>query len=300
VTGRYSVIDLATLGRMAVLETIDTEAVLNQRMAYLVTLWRQRDPPAGAVYDVAALEFDPIKINQEVATYYELMMRDRVNQAARAVTLAFATGSDLDAIATRYPGGVPRMEGESDDRYRHRIWAAPNPLSAHGTAESYEFWGLSALAELRDVTVTKIRPLLSEDPIIIITCMLEGANPTPSPAQLLEVRRYIIDEKRKGATDVVTIRAPIVKDIVYHICLWLYPGPDAPTVLAAVRASLAALVERQRWLGADHTLMAINAAVALAGVHSADIESPTADVRAAPTELVRVTAIEVEYRGRRE
>ncbi len=101
-------------GRMQVLETISTEVVLAARMADLKTRWSTSDPPAAANYDVENLEFDPLKINQEVATYFELMLRDRVNQAARAVTLAFAVGTDLDAIGSRYPGGMPRIAGETD------------------------------------------------------------------------------------------------------------------------------------------------------------------------------------------
>ncbi|RZN24770.1 baseplate J/gp47 family protein [Bradyrhizobium sp. Leo121] len=300
-TARYSVIDLSQLGTMSVLETIDTEAIIASRMTRFKQVWAENDPPAAAQYDVGDLEFDPIKINQENSTYFELMLRDRVNQAARATTLAFATGTDLDAIASRYPDGVPRLTGEDDDRYRHRIWASPNPLSPHGVAESYEFWALSALGgALRDATVVKIRPSLAEDPVVVVTCMLEGDNPVPSTAQLLQIRSYIIDEKRAGTTDVISIRAPIMRDIAYRIGLYLYPGPDAPTIVAAVKDSLNALVENLRWLGEDHTLMQINKAIALTGVHSAVIESPTEDVRVDPTGLVRVTSVDVEYRGRRE
>ena len=101
--------------------------------------------------------------------YFELLVRDRVNQACRAVTLAFAVGSDLDAIASRYPYGVTRIQydingnvltpdqiaagatavtSETDAVYRQRVWLSPNILSlsgpGQGTYESYKFWALSA------------------------------------------------------------------------------------------------------------------------------------------------------------
>jgi phage-related baseplate assembly protein len=298
---RYSVIDPARLGRMIVLETLDSEATLRDRMLRLKAIWSTRDPPAGAQYDVENLEFDPLKINQEVNTFCELLLRDRVNEAARAVTLAYAISTDLDAIASRYPGGVPRLTGESDDHYRRRIWASPNPLSPHGVAESYAFWGLTALGGImRDVTATKTRRSLRDDPIIVITCMKEGANPVPTPSELIEVRRYIIDEKRAGATDVISIRGPIVRDINYTLGLWLYPGPDAQATIAAVQASLAALVEKQRWLGYDHMIDAIRGAVMLQDVHSMELEEPLSDTRVDPTGLVRVNQISVRYLGRRE
>src|SRR5215475_5334491 len=153
---RFPVVAINQLSRMQVLETIDTDAIIGARMAKLVELWREADPPAGAVYDVGMLEFDPLKINQECATYFELMLRDRVNQAARAVTLAFAVGSDLDAIASRYPGGLPRLPNETDDRYRRRIQLSPNALTPHGTGEAYEFWALTADGSLRDASATTV------------------------------------------------------------------------------------------------------------------------------------------------
>ena len=128
-TDRISVLLPANLQPMVVLEKIDVETILAERMARLKELWAKYDPPSAAQYDVEQLEFDPIKINQEACSYFELLIRDRINQAARSITLAYAIGTDLDAIASRYPGGVPRLEGESDDRYRRRIWLSPNTLS---------------------------------------------------------------------------------------------------------------------------------------------------------------------------
>ena len=63
----------------------------------------------GAQYDVGQLEFDPIKIKAERLAFFEALLRDRVNQAARGVTCSIWHGSNLDAIASRYPGGVPRQ-----------------------------------------------------------------------------------------------------------------------------------------------------------------------------------------------
>lgn len=166
---RFSVIRPELLPQMAVLEPIDTEAIMLLRMQRLGIIWNNYDPPNAAQYDVGGLEFDPIRINQELNAYFELMVRDRVNQACRAVTLAFAVGSDLDAIGSRYPYGVVRLAfdangnqltpdqiaagavvatTETDAAYRQRIWLSPNILSlsgpGQGTYESYKFWALSA------------------------------------------------------------------------------------------------------------------------------------------------------------
>ena len=166
---RFSVIRPELLPTMQVLESISTEDILARRMQQLLVIWNNHDPPNAAQYDVGSLEFDPIKINQELNTFFELLVRDRVNQACRAMTLAFAVGNDLEAIASRYPYGIPRIEydingnaltpdqiaagatvvtSETDAVYRQRIWLSPSILSlsgpGQGTYESYKFWALSA------------------------------------------------------------------------------------------------------------------------------------------------------------
>jgi phage-related baseplate assembly protein len=292
---RFSVIELAQLPDMEVLETLDLEQTLSDRMAKLVELWKSYDPPNGAVYDVEGLEFDPIKINQEACTYFEGMLRDRVNQACRAITLAFSVGTDLDAIASRYPGGLPRLDengdgtaDEPDARYKRRIQASPNALSVYGNSGAYVFWAMTALPALRDASCIKLRTRLEDSPSILVTCMLEGTNPSPSAAQLTTVRQYIANEARQAFTDVVAVGAPKIKHCTYRIRVTLFPGPDKTTVLDAVEAALASLCERQRMLGYDHTRMAISAACAISGVYNAEIIEPASDVVVDEDWLVQV------------
>jgi len=71
---RFSVIQPSLLPPMKVLETVRTEKIISNRMSQLVTIWKDRDPPNGAQYDVGGLEFDPIRINQECNTYFELLL----------------------------------------------------------------------------------------------------------------------------------------------------------------------------------------------------------------------------------
>ena len=295
---RISIIVPANLQPMIVLEQLDVEQILADRMVRLKELWASYDPPTAAQYDVEELEFDPIKINQEVCSYFELLLRDRVNQAARSITLAYAIGTDLDAIASRYPGGVPRLPGESDDRYRRRIWLSPNTLSPHGTAEAYEYWALSALPELRDVTA--IRSVQHDYyPTILITCLMEPpAEPNPSDEQLVIVRSYIQTLSRMGLTDVISVNQPKVMNINYRVEVWLYPGAAAEQTLTKIKENLTALVMDQYWLGHDHSLMAINAACNMGGVHHVDILEPTEDIFVTLDWVIVVNQITVTLGGR--
>lgn len=295
---RISILVPANLQPMVVLEQVNVETILANRMMRLKELWAKYDPPMAAQYDVENLEFDPIKINQEASTYFELMLRDRVNQAARSITLAYAIGTDLDAIASRYPGGVPRQEGEPDDRYRRRIWLSPNTLSPHGTAEAYEFWAMTALPALRDVTAIRY---VAHDyyPTILITCLMQPPEePGPSDENLVRIRAYIQSWSRMGLTDVISVNKPKIKEINYRVAVWLYPGTVQDQALEKIRQNLSQLVAEQYWLGHDHSLMAINACCALTGVHHIDVLEPEDDVMVPLDWLIRVNKIEVILAGR--
>ena len=326
---RLSVINLAELPLMQVLESISSEQILDDRMQRFKALWFSYDPPNAAQYDVGQLEFDPIKITQENSTFFEMAVRDRINQAARAVTLAYAVGSDLDAIASRYPGGVPRLDtnndgipDERDDRYRRRVWLSPNTLSAHGTAESYVFWALTADPTLHDASATTIEGTGK----VYITLMAESGplqlqwvrtidrltgefvstradpsfNPTPTLQQIVDVRKYILDEGRRGLTDEIITYSPTITTVNYKIRIWLFPNVSVELAITAVENALAALLEKQRWIGYDHSRMAIDAAIAQPGVHHAVIDEPVRDVMVSEKGVVKVAFVEVRLAGRME
>lgn len=310
---RFGVIDLSQLGRMLVLDTLSSEAIIVQRMLKFKELWMAHDPPLGAAYDVDNLEFDPIKINQECGAFGELLLRDRINQAARGLALAYAIGTDLDAIASDYPVG-PRLAGESDDRYRRRTQASLNALSPHGPAGAYMYFALTADVGLKDVSETGIEGtgeviVTALDNNSIIESRSATGNqvitkykhePRPSLARLLAIRAFIQAEYRKAATDILTVAAPIVKDTKYRIQVWLFPPPDKTTVLGLLQTALEKTIEDQRWLGYDHTRMAIFASLKQEGVHTAKILEPADDVFVDQRGIVRVTSIEITYMGRSE
>lgn len=294
---RLGIVNPDRLPVFAVLEKLDSEAILKDRMARLVVIWTEHDPPEGAAYDVEDLEFDPIKIVQEADTYFELLLRDRVNQAAKSVTLAYATGGDLDAIATRYPGGVPRLEGEDDERYRRRIWLSPSTLGPHGIEESYVFWALTADKGIKDATATTIEGTGH----VTITIMAEGDNPRPTDIQLNTVRAYLADKGRKGLTDIVSVMPPITIDTRIIVEIWMFPGPDATVTLNAIRSSIASMIEQQTWLGVDITRMAIMRACGnVIGVQNVNVIEPAKDIVVDPRSVVRVTDVRVELKGRAE
>lgn len=128
-------IDLSQLPAPEVVEPLDYEAILAEMLAHLRTL----DPEFDAL-----VESDPAYKILQAAAYRELLIRQRVNDAARAVMLAHATGADLEHLAALF--GVARLPGESDTALRRRAQLAPAAYSTAGPRAAYLFHALGAVA----------------------------------------------------------------------------------------------------------------------------------------------------------
>ena len=98
ITNAFSQIDLSRLAAPDVVEVLDYEVILAEMLADL----RARDSAFTAL-----TEADPAYKILEVAAYRELLIRQRINEAARSVMLAYAAGADLDQIAANF--GVARL-----------------------------------------------------------------------------------------------------------------------------------------------------------------------------------------------
>ena len=86
-----SSVDLSALPAPQVLEDLDFEALFQADLA----TFRSH---MGDNWD-AAVESDPVTKLLEVGAYRKLLNRARVNDAAKALLLAYAQGSDLDQLA---------------------------------------------------------------------------------------------------------------------------------------------------------------------------------------------------------
>ena len=143
----YTPIDLSTVPAPNVVEALSYETIL----AAMLTDLQTRDTAFTAL-----VESDPAYKILEVAAYRELLIRQRVNDGARAVMLAYATGSDLENLSALF--GVTRKildEGdatalppipptfETDAALRYRTQLALEGLSTAGPIGAYQFHALS-------------------------------------------------------------------------------------------------------------------------------------------------------------
>lgn len=277
-------IDLSQLPAPDVVETLDYETLLAERKATLISLYPAEQQQA--ITRTLTLESEPlVKLLQENA-YRELILRQRINEAAKANMVAWATGSDLDQLGAN--NGVTRLTlraadnstipptaavMESDDNFRMRIAAAFEGLSVAGPSGAYEYHAKSADGRVADVSAT------SPAPAEVVITVLSREGDGTAPADLLTiVANALNDEDVRPVADRVRVQAAAIVDYRVDATLYLYPGPEAEPVRTAAEAKLIAFINAQSRLGRDIRQSALYAALHVEGVQRVELAQPTEDV----------------------
>ncbi|MFG6076066.1 baseplate J/gp47 family protein [Erwinia sp. OPT-41] len=277
-------IDLSQLPAPDVVETLDYETLLAERKATLVSLYpaEQQD----AIARTLSLESEPVVKLLEENAYREVILRQRVNEAAKAVMVAYALADDLDQLGAN--NGVTRLTRtaaddtttpptaavmESDDDYRVRIAAAFEGLSVAGPSGAYEYHAKSADGRVADASAVSPSPAC-----VTITVLSREGNGEAAADLLAVVDKALNDEDVRPVADRVTVQSAAIVDYAVEAVLYLYPGPEAEPIRAAAGAKLAAFVSAQARLGRDIRKSALYAALHVEGVQRVELAQPAADV----------------------
>lgn len=293
-----SIIDLSQLPAPAVVEALDYETILAARKTELIA----RYPQAA---ETLQLESDPLTKLLEENAYRELIWRQRVNEAAKAVMLAFAVGSDLDQLAGNYdverllidpgdPDAVPPVPPtyESDHDLRLRIQRAFESLSVAGPEKAYVYHALSADGRVSDASA--ISPAPAE---VVVTVLAHSSDGSAPPDLLDTVDAALSAENVRPIADRLTVQSADIVDYTVDATLYLYPGPEAAPVLAAAKDRLDAYIAEQRRLGRDIRRSAVFAALHPEGVQRVELTAPAADVVLDDTQASHCTATTVVVGG---
>lgn len=271
-----SEIDLSQLPAPNIVMPLDFEAVLADLKAQVLA-----DLPE--LKDVIDLESEPVNKVLQVIAYQRVNMQARINDAARACMLAYATGSDLDHLAALL--AVQRLDGEADERLRRRAQMALEGETVAGSAASYVFHALSSSARVKDASIDSPTP-----GTVRITVLSTEGNGTPDDALLAQVQAALSAEDVRPLSDTVQVAAAAIVPFEVRAALNVYPGPAAGPLLQAAQEALAAYVTEHKRLGHDITLSGLYACLHQPGVQRVVLESPTADIVIAPNEAAHCTA----------
>ena len=296
-------IDLSQLPAPDVVETLDYETLLAERKATLISLYPadQQD----AIARTLALESEPVvKLLQENA-YREVILRQRINEAAKAVMVAWARDGDLDQLGanngvtrlTLAPGdasAIPPVAAvmESNDDFRMRIAAAFEGLSVAGPTGAYEYHAKSADGRVADASAISPSPAC-----VTITVLSREGNGVAAADLLAAVDSVLNDENVRPVADRVIVQSAAIVDYAIDATLYLYPGPEAEPVRAAAEARLAAFVTAQARLGRDIRRSALYAALHVEGVQRVELAAPAGDVVLDKTQAAYCTGYRIAVGG---
>ena len=285
----YTPIDLSTLPAPNVVEVLSYETILAAMLADL----QARDSTFTAM-----VESDPVWKILEVCAYRELIIRQRVNDSAKAVMLAYAVGSDLDQLGglmgvTRKtlvpadPAALPPVEAvmEADADFRKRIQLSVEGLSTAGPVGAYIYHALT-VAGIKDVGVDT-----PSAGVVRVTVLADRATGVPTTAELNAVSAALNADAIRPLTDTVNVQAASILTYSVTATIYVSAGPDASTVLANCNASIAAYTAAQFRIDADINLSGIYSALHIEGVNKVVLAAPTANLSVSALQAARCTAI---------
>ncbi|HEV2682649.1 MAG TPA: baseplate J/gp47 family protein [Rhodanobacter sp.] len=287
-------VDLSRLPPPEVVETLAYEQIFNEMLADLIA----RDSEITAL-----VESDPAYKILQVAAYREMILRQRVNDAAKNVLLAYATKAFLDNLAAFYgvtrltidPGDpdhaiAPTME--SDDDMRRRCAIAPSGYSTAGPDDAYIFHALSASGSVLDAKPTSPTP-----GAVVVSVLSRTGDGTADTALLATVNAALSAQTVRPLTDHVTVQSAAIVPFAIAGTRYTFGGPDSGLVLAESDRRLAAYLADARRLDRDIPLSALYAALHCDGIQRIVLTSPAADIAISDTQAAHCTSIALAYGG---
>lgn len=290
------VIDLSKLPKPDVVEVLSFEGILGE----MVDDYRERYPEFEGY-----IENDPVMKLLEVVAYRELMVRQRVNDAALAVMPAYAVGADLDNMVALF--GVKRLVMdagdadaqppkeavmEGDDALRRRYFLALNALNTAGSRNSYVYHAFS-VSGVKDVGAVSMMP-----GVVTVTVLgLDVDGVIGARGDVLDgVRDVLNGEDVRPLTDRVEVQA--ARMVKYRVVaeLVVMDGPDGEVVVGAAREALMRYVEGVGVIGREVALSGIYAALHRPGVERVVLTEPRVSVEVSAFEASVCEGIELRWR----
>lgn len=274
-----STIDLLALPAPEVLEALDFEEAYQADLA----LFRE---VMGENWS-AALESDPITKLLELVAFRRVGNRARVNDAGKALLLAYAKRSDLDQLAGNVGlqrlviqaedlDAVPPVPAvfEEDDALRERVQLVYEGLTTAGPRNSYILHARNASGLVADATAESPAPA-----VVVVTVLALEGNGTATPELLQAVDAYLNDDDIRPVADRVTVQSAQI--LPYRVDAKVFmggTGPENEAVLAECRRRLAAWINPRRRLGVEVARSAIDAQLHISGVTRVELPG-WADIR---------------------
>ncbi len=258
----FTPIDLSKLPAPDVIEALDFETLLTDYINDFVA----RNPNYSTL-----LESDPAIILMQVVAYREMLLRARINEAAKANMLAYATKGDLDNLAAFF--GVERLIDETDERLRKRTQLALEGFSTAGPVGAYIFHSLSASNEVKSVSVKSPNP--GE---VLVTILSNIGDGTVGQELIDTVLVKLNEDDIRPLTDLVSVQGAEIINYQVEAIITVYSGPSSAVVETEANDDLQKFISDRHEIGRVIAISGIYDALHVDGVKKVELISPLSDV----------------------
>lgn len=293
-----SAIDLSQLPAPNIVEVVDFETLLAERKAALVALYPAADQASIAA--TLALESEPItKILQENA-YREMLLRQRINEAAQAVMIAYANDGDLDALLANWnvkrlivqpadTSATPPIAEikEDNDAFRMRGLLAWDALSVAGPTGAYEFFALSADGQVADAKASSPSPSVA-----VVTILSTQGDGSADQTLIDTVFNALSDENVRPIADRLSVQSAEIIPYSITAVLHIGTGPDAEVIISSATDQLKKWINPKRRIGVEVPRSAIDAVLHVQGVRKVELIGWT-DITPTPNQAAYCTGFSV-------
>lgn len=289
-------IDLTALPAPAVLEALDFEETYQAELA----TYRQLMEDDGQEWS-APLESDPVTKLIELGSYRRLLNRARVNDASKALLLAYAKGTDLDQLAANVNlnrlviqaedlAAVPPVPAvmEEDDALRERVQLVYEGLTTAGPRNSYILHARNASGLVADATAESPSPAV----VVVTVLSLEGNGAAPADLLATVAVQLNDDDVRPVADRVIVQSAQILPYKVDAKVYMVSNGPENEAILATCRERLQAWINPRRRLGVEVARSGVDAQLHINGVSRVELTAWT-DIKPTKAQAAWCTGINV-------
>lgn len=286
-------VDLSALPPPSVIEPLDAEQIF----AELLADFKARKPDYTAL-----VESDPVIIALECAAYREMLIRNRINEAAKSSMLAHARGGDLDNLAAFYrvqrlvidegdPDAIPPIEPvyEDDDRLRLRTQLAMESYTTTGAEKAYCYHAYSASAKVKSVKVKSPNP--GE---VLLTILSTDSTGRAEQSLCDEVLEYLSAEDKRPLTDKVSVKSADIIEYAVRAKVFVYPGPSISIIENEIKSNLEIYTQKRHRIGEVLAYSGIFQALHTEGVQKVELYEPAQDIATTDIQAAFCTHTEIE------
>ena len=289
-------IDFSQLTQPQIIEELDFETLFIARKSALIALFDLDQQPA--ITATLSRESEPLVKFLQESCYREMILRQRINQATLSTLLAFAKGTDLDAVVANY--GITRLlisaadqdsaaVYESDDALRYRASLVFDSLSVAGPTSAYEYHALSSNGRVADAKASSPAPAEA-----LVTVLQRDTATGAASAELLSiVQNYLNDDVRRPVADRLTVQS--VDVVPFELVATIYTNtlPESDSLISAAKIAIQKYLDESRRIGRSIYLSKIYNLLHVAGVVHVVISSPKTDIEVSHVQVANCSNITI-------